>query len=317
MFIVRLILLVAVLVAVPASAGASVLVTIKPVHSIVASVTKGVSEPALLLDGTVSPHLDRIKPSTLRALRKADLVVWVGEGVETFLSSAIAQLPESIAVITLSESELPLQLPLRDSHAKHGHIDHHNDSENQLDAHLWFDPYNAAAIADLVASKLTEIDPAHARQYAANSQRFKDTLTTAVDELQAQLSDVTTVPFLVFHDALQYLEHRFSLSNAGVVTYQPQVAASAGRLKDLQQLIETQSIRCILTEPQLESRTVRSVVNNTDIRYAVVDPLASQMDSGPGLYLAWLTATLNTIHDCLLYNPVQVDPVQVDPIQVD
>ena len=118
MFIVRLILpvavLVAVLVAVPAGAGAgaSVLVTIKPVHSIVASVTKGVSEPALLLDGTVSPHLDRIKPSTLRALRKADLVVWVGEGVETFLSSAIAQLPESIAVITLSESELPLQLSL-------------------------------------------------------------------------------------------------------------------------------------------------------------------------------------------------------------
>jgi zinc transport system substrate-binding protein len=303
--IVRLILLAVAWLGVCPAAGAAVLVTIKPVHSIVAAVTDGVVEPDLLLDGTVSPHLDRLRPSTLRSLRQADLVVWAGEGVETFLAPAITQLPEAVLVINLSQAGLPTQLPLRNAHS--GHIDDHRKSNNTLDAHLWFDPHNAAAIADLVAAALVEIDPDNAQVYTDNSKRFKDSLAATVEKVQQQLSVVSDKPFLVFHDALQYFEKRFSLNNAGVVTYQPQVAASARHLRALQQLIKTQSIRCILTEPQLESRTVRSVVDNANLHYAVIDPLASQMETGAGLYEAWLFETATVIHDCLSHSAVKAD----------
>ena len=305
MSIARLILLAVGWLGLCPAAGAGVLVTIKPLHSIVSAVTDGVVEPALLLDGSVSPHLDRLRPSTLQSLHQADLLVWAGEGVETFLAPAVAQLPGTVSVINLSKAGLPTQLPLRNAHS--GHIEDHGKATNKLDAHLWFDPHNAAAIADLVAAKLVEIDPDNARVYTDNSEKFKASLAATVDKVRQQLSGVSEKPFLVFHDALQYFEQRFSLNNAGVVTYQPQVAASAWHLRALQQLIETQSIHCILTEPQLESRTVRSVVDNAELHYAVIDPLASQMEASAGLYEAWLVETAMIIHDCLSHSAVTVD----------
>ena len=83
------------------------------------------------------------------------------------------------------------------------------------------------------------------------------------------------------------------------MTYQPQVAASAGHLKSLQKTIAEQSVRCILTEPQFESRTVRSAVSDNNIQYATVDPLASNLPSGADLYRLWLLDTSATIRDCL------------------
>ena len=40
-----------------------VVVTIKPVYSLVASIMKGVGEPALLISGNTSPHHTSLKPS--------------------------------------------------------------------------------------------------------------------------------------------------------------------------------------------------------------------------------------------------------------
>ena len=165
--------LIAALLGMTGVANSAVLVTIKPVHSIVAAVTEGVAEPDLLLDGTVSPHLDRIKPSVLRSLRKADLVIWVGEGIETFLTSAIAQLPESVQVITLAESDLPTLLPLRDSH---DHAHKNGDHNNKLDPHLWLDPVNAAAIADIVAERLAVLYPTERQVFLENAKQFKSCL---------------------------------------------------------------------------------------------------------------------------------------------
>lgn len=45
------------------AAEPKVMVTIKPVHSLVAAVMAGVAEPGLLIDGTGSPHTFALKPS--------------------------------------------------------------------------------------------------------------------------------------------------------------------------------------------------------------------------------------------------------------
>ena len=68
-----------------ATAAPDVVVSIKPVHSLVAAIMQGVGEPQLIVDGAASPHTYNLRPSNARKLEKADVVFWVGPGLEAFL----------------------------------------------------------------------------------------------------------------------------------------------------------------------------------------------------------------------------------------
>ncbi len=109
-----------------ASAAPDVVVSIKPVHSLVASIMKGVGEPALIVEGAASPHTYSLKPSNARALENADLVYWVGPGLEAFLEKPLEALPKDAKVIELEDSPGLTKLPFREGGAfeTHDHADH-------------------------------------------------------------------------------------------------------------------------------------------------------------------------------------------------
>ena len=54
------------------AAEIDVVVSIKPVHSLVAGVMQGVGEPGLLVKGTGSEHSYSLRPSEARALERAE-----------------------------------------------------------------------------------------------------------------------------------------------------------------------------------------------------------------------------------------------------
>src|SRR5688500_10128288 len=80
----------------------NVVASIAPVHSLVASVMQGVGEPTLLIPASVSEHDYALKPSDVRAIAGADLVVWVGESLETYLVRPLAT--EGVANLELIEA---------------------------------------------------------------------------------------------------------------------------------------------------------------------------------------------------------------------
>ncbi|MFC4352722.1 zinc ABC transporter substrate-binding protein [Fodinicurvata halophila] len=86
-----------------AQAAPSVVTTIQPVHSLVSAVMEGVATPELLVESGGSPHSYSLRPSQARALEQADAIVWVGEGLETFLQRPLEALGTDARLVTLSE----------------------------------------------------------------------------------------------------------------------------------------------------------------------------------------------------------------------
>ena len=70
----------------------NVVVSIKPIHSLVASIMQGVGEPSLIVEGGASPHTYNMKPSNAAALQAAKVVFWVGPGLEAFLDTTVGML---------------------------------------------------------------------------------------------------------------------------------------------------------------------------------------------------------------------------------
>ena len=111
-----------------AMAAPDVVVSIKPIHSLVASIMKGVGEPSLIVEGAASPHTYTLKPSNARALENADVVFWVGPGLEAFLDKPLEALPKKAKVVELEDAPGLTKLPFREGGAFEAH-DHGEHAE--------------------------------------------------------------------------------------------------------------------------------------------------------------------------------------------
>ncbi len=281
----------------PAAAAPRIAVSIPPIHSLVASVTAGVSVPTLIVRGSASPHGYAMAPSDARAVQQADLVVWVGPDLETFLARALRDPRPGQRVITLMTAEEIKVLAARTGGVSDDHG--HQDREG-ADAHLWLDPANARAIVTLTVSALSAIDPTNAATYRANGDQTRARLDALDTALVHQFAAVKDRPFIVFHDAYQYLERRYGLTVAGAITVSPDRKPGARRLREIQTRIADPGVACVFAEPQVKPDVIETVIAGTAARAAVTDLLGADLTPGPDLYFVLMTNLAKALVDCLI-----------------
>ena len=91
----------------------------------------GIGEPGLIIDGVASPHNFQIKPSHAKMLQKADLVIWVGEDLESFLPTALKSIPKNSVVLELLDQSGLKKLKFREKNIFEGHDDHGHDEHGK------------------------------------------------------------------------------------------------------------------------------------------------------------------------------------------
>ncbi len=295
----------------------TIAVSIKPLHSLVAAVTHGVSEPMLLFDGFSSPHTATLKPSMLRRLHSADVLVWVGTGIEVYLARVVADLNTDTQVVSFGQVDGVRHLPFRFDQHHHAH-DEHTGTEDQegadeehhehsqatpepesIDYHFWLDPHNARQLVIHLSASLADIDPANAQIYESNARQMLDRLNQLDQQLNDLLANLSDVPYLVFHDSFQYLEQRYGLRRAMVIAEQPEIQPGARRLKTILRQVQEKNVKCLFAEPQFPAKVVSMLQRDSSVEVATLDPLASRYDAGPDLYATWLLELGQTLHDCL------------------
>ncbi len=109
-----------------AQADPNVVVSIKPVHSLVSGVMDGVGTPTLIVEGAGSPHTYALKPSKAKALAGADVVFWMGPDLEAFLEKPIGTVASNAKSVTLMNAHDLKKLPFREGgpFEAHGHEEH-------------------------------------------------------------------------------------------------------------------------------------------------------------------------------------------------
>jgi zinc transport system substrate-binding protein len=296
----------ALLVGLAAAAAAElrVVVTIKPLHALVAQVMAGAGTPQLLVKGTASAHTYALKPSDAAKLNQADIFFRMSEVMEPFTAKVAKSLPKRVQVVTLQDTPALELLPRRtgatfeDEHDD-DHDHGHKHADDPIDGHAWLDPVNAKLMADRIAEVLSAKEPAKASVYRANAEALK----TKLDELNAEIArDVAPLadrPFVVFHDALQYFERRYGLKAVGSIAMSPEVAPSAKRLSTLRKRVASLGAVCVFAEPQFDTRLGDNLVEGTRARTGTIDPEGSKIEAGPDLYFKLLRNLAKDLRTCL------------------
>lgn len=207
----------------------SVITDIPPVAGLVAAVMGDLGQPMVLLDKGGDEHDLALKPSQMRAMAGADLVVWMGEDLTHELGHAL----ETVDVAKLTLLDAPQTEKL-------------DYAEGGLNPHAWLLPANALVWTDLIAARLSEIDPEHAATYAANAAASKAAIIALDGALATELKGLK--PFLTYHDAYGYLAKAYELPYRGGLAAGEAHTPGAARLAEVGARVKSGEIACIFPE---------------------------------------------------------------------
>ncbi|MBS4640455.1 zinc ABC transporter substrate-binding protein ZnuA [Aeromonas media] len=291
-----------------------VLTTIKPLGFIAAAITDGVSEPRVLLPTGASPHDFSLRPSDIRSINDADLVVWVGPELEGFMTKPLAKHPHALTLTQVPGMPL-FNYVTQESHNDHdheheahahgdhdeghegyeGHEGHHHEG---VDPHLWLGPTQAKVIAKAIATELGKQDPANQARYAANLAAF-DAKVDARDEVIAgQMKAVNQKGYFVFHEAYGYWERHYGMSSKGHFTVSPERRPGAKTLVEIRKALEEKQARCIYAEPQFSPAVIESVARNTGAKVLLLDEVGEGVPLGPDSYLQFMQQLADAFAQC-------------------
>jgi len=297
-----------------ALAAPRVVVTVKPLHSLVAGVMAGVGEPDLIIRGAGSPHTYSLKPSEARLLEDAQVIFWIGGSLETFMESPLAALGSKARVVEVMRAPGLALLPGREggAWAEHGGHDAaergraareasaHAGERETFDGHLWLDPANARVIAREAAVVLGQVDPGNRGRYAANAAALIARIDALDAGLRATLSPVRDIPFVVFHDAYQYFEKSYALRAVGSITVSAERTPGARRVKEIRDAIGRLGARCVFSEPQFSPGILATLLEGTETRTGELDPLGAGLPAGPDAYFTLMNSLGSSLAECLL-----------------
>jgi len=291
-----------------------VAVDIAPIHSLVAQVMEGIGMPDLIIQPGATPHEYSLRPSEAAALQSADLVFWIGPDLTPWLEEAIETLAPAADLTTLMDIDGTVQLEFHEDavfeahdHSDHADEDDHDDHDDHADhgdhaghdPHAWLSPKNAMTWLEVIAGRLSAVDPVNSDAYVANAASGRAVIEALMDEVDATLDPVRGRAFIVFHDAYQYFETDFDVSASGAISISDASDPSPARIAEIRGQIAEQGVDCVLAEPQFNPGLVATVLRGSDAQMGIVDPLGADLELGAELYPQLIRNLSNALAECL------------------
>ncbi|MEL6427781.1 MAG: zinc ABC transporter substrate-binding protein [Planctomycetota bacterium] len=227
------------------------------VTDIVREIAGEYAEVEGLMGPGVDPHLYKPNRDDLATLAEADVIFYSGLMLEGRMADSFAKMSRSripcYAVTELLDPEFLLEP---------------EEFEGHWDPHVWNDVAAWIGAVDAVAAALSDLDPAHADDYAANAERY----TAELNKLDAYAKAcIATIPeksrvLITAHDAFNYFARAYGIR---VMAAQGVTTESEAAISDIEQLVDfvvENDIRSIFVENIASDRNLQAVVEGAGAR---------------------------------------------------
>jgi len=221
--------------------------------------------------GTRDPHFAVAKPSMIRRVFRADLLLVIGADMEVGWLPPLLQSARNSRVLPGNPGYLDLSLVVPLLGKTTGPVDRSmGDVHAKGNPHYWLDPRNGIHIAKAIAKRLVQLDPEHANAYQNNLNAFENEVNRKLPQWQKALTHLKGKPVIAYHNSLVYLANTFGFHIVDEVEPKPGIAPSAATLGNLISRIKKENIKLLLIEPYYEHRSADYLKQQTDIQIAVI-----------------------------------------------
>ena len=281
-------LLVVLALLLPASLQAGEKIQVVTSFSILADLTHEIGGDRIALTNFVGAdadaHVYEPTPDNAKALLKADLIITNGLGFEPWLERLMASTEPGAKRISASSGVLPLML--------------NEDGEPVPDPHAWQSLGNAEIYVRNIAEALSEVDPAHAKEYATRRDAYLARLHELLKEANARFAALppSQRKVVTSHDAFGYLGQAWQIdfiAPQGLSTHdEPSAAEVAALIRQLR----NKGVRAVFVENIRDPRLVEQIAQEAGATVGGTlysDALASQAPADT--YLGMFKHNIDTL----------------------
>lgn len=258
-------------------------------------------ELSLLLPPGMETHSYEPTPADIKTVGKADLLIRVGENMETWSQKLFDTSTGAKNYLDIA-SEMGLHLAEHEHH-DHEHEDEH-DHEDAADGHIWTDPVYAEGMVRVITAELCRLDEKNADEYKKNCDEYIKELEKLDEEFQSTVSSGKrkTVIFSGRY-AFKNFSKRYSLNVISALdacsdNSEPG-ARTVARITDV---VRDENIPVVFYEEMTEPRTARVICSETGcgmlLFHSCQNVSRDEFDSG-ATYLSLMKQNAENLREAL------------------
>ena len=224
------------------------------------------------------PHDIELTPQDVGTVSKAKMVVFE-KGLQGAVDSAVESQAADRGLDVVPAANLNLRL-----------------TSGTADPHFWLDPQRYSAVAQLIAARLSSLDPANKADYQKNATVFEDKLAALSAGFTTGLARCQRKDLVTSHAAFSYLAQRFGMKQIAINGISPDQEPKAAELAAVSSYARANGVTTIYAETLVSPAIAQTVANESGATMATLDPIEGLTKASAGTdYFGVMRANLKAL----------------------
>ncbi|MEK7684648.1 MAG: metal ABC transporter substrate-binding protein [Verrucomicrobiota bacterium] len=200
--------------------------------------------------GTEDAHFVDARPSFIRMLNQADVLIEGGAELEIGWLPTLVNSARNGKILSDAPGHVILSPHLRLLEVPTGPVDRSMGDVHPLgNPHFWSDPANGKIMAKVLAERFGRLEPSNAAEFQANLRKFHERLDQKTVEWTKLLEPHRGTKVATYHKSFDYFLERFGLVLAGTIEPKPGIEPSPSYINALIPRLKTEGVRLVIVEP--------------------------------------------------------------------
>lgn len=282
-----------------------------PVTDLTKRIVKDKMEVKQIINGNQEPHDFELQTKDMTEISKADLVIYNGAGIESFIHDLKEISKAEDKFVDLSKGLTLLEAKEGEEHhhhhgeeeehhdEKHHEGEHHEEEGEHVNPHTWLSIKNVLKELPSIYEAVKKIDPANEAFYKENLEKaiaeFKaldEKFTTELAKLPANKEKI----FVTSHAAFDYLANDYGLTQVPVAGISQDEEPSAQKLKELADYVKEHHISTVFFEGKATPKVAETLAKETGVKTDVLNTLEMADEEEMKLgYIGLMEQNLNAL----------------------
>ncbi len=229
-----------------------------------------------MIPSGVEAHHWEPSPSDIASLENADIFVYNGAGMESWVDKVLESLKsDELVSVDTSKSVTLLEKSSQEDEDEHEDEDEegHDHGDLKYDPHVWLDPMNAKNQMEAIKDALAEADPSNKDYYEQNYRDNAEKLDELDKAFKDAVSGFKTKDIVVSHKAFGYLCNAYGLNQVAIEGLNAESEPTAAKMAEIVDFVKQNNVKYIFTEELLSPKTAEAIANESGAQVAVLSPL--------------------------------------------
>lgn len=283
------------------AAKLNVLVSFYPMYEFTKNVAGDLADVHTLVPAGMEPHDWEPTPQDIASIEKADVLVYNGAGMESWMDQVTGSLSNASLIQVEASKGINLleggehEHHQEDSEATEHDHDHehaneatteahdhdhgaeaesgHDHDHGGLDPHVWLSPALAVKEVRNIEAGLAQAAPEHAEQFKQNADAYVAQLESLDQDFKAAVTDSKRKDFITQHAAFGYLAKEYGLQQVPIAGLSPEQEPSAAQMASVIDFAKEHQVKTIFFETLVSSKVSETIASEVGAKTAVLNPI--------------------------------------------